>query len=267
LAVVLAAFTFSLCFGLACAFSLPDVRNDASAAQPLPPDTGTIADAGDAGAIKLGFCDSHPQATLCSDFDNADPLLRWSQGPVGVHVLEVSSALWKSPPRSLHSQEGIPGSADASSAGALLVFTLPKSATRTRLTFSMNLRALNGPRPDVVTLAAFLCCRTPLDCDGAWLFGRSDGTTPSVSLETDQAKTSTPLLGLRMNDWVSFVLDATWGAAGLVSASVDGTLGATVPVVDCTGFPTFDVRLGLSGAGGMGGEAFYDDVLVEVDPP
>jgi hypothetical protein len=222
------------------------------------------------GACADGFsCEASicvPQGgRLCATLTGADTCLDFEDGTLpdaGLNV-EKNGSLTVDAQRahfgtsSMHSQVLGP-----SGATQRLEFPLPPDWKSVRSTFDLFPVLQPFSTAAGLSLGEVLCV-PGTSFTGLWLFYAADSAGSSFVAKTDNDTKTTPLRPtIELDRWTRVSLEVERGTLS-GSVRLDGVLAATQPINDCGG--TWFVTVGMSSPNGVSGEAWYDDVVIDVE--
>lgn len=225
-------------------------------ASPLDATAGKDGEGADAGSGRL-FCDDQPKATLCLDFEPRDASVfsSWTREEA-LGSLTVSEG-------TLHSV--IDSTIDVDGGRARLRYGIPVQAVRTRLSFRAKILPVEVGQAQQFTLAEFLCTNGGSYSGVLVNVRKGPVVGPSTLLKApafDDVKSPLPT-----DQWLSFVLDAQWhGASPVARLRMNNEPLGEVPLTACPEGAQLEVLLGLGSATQQGAEAFFDDVVYELNP-
>lgn len=228
-------------------------------------DAGVDAPGAD-GSADGGFCALHPGHTLCSDFDQPDPLAGWilDREPLDAGALEVSDAFAVSMPNSLRSLVVAPDSGFTYQRLAYHVVPPPKHARIELVVRACDVKSAVQP------VFELLCLSPNNKSGGVWLHLIQGAMKLRLQSPAGTGYAETAVdVPLVLPFAHEFVLDVVFGTNGSVTFDSDGVNIVSQTGIDTSCLPgsVFEVNVG-GGAfpGGQDCESFYDDVLVDVDP-
>jgi hypothetical protein len=200
-------------------------------------------------------CELFPGAAACFDFETGGlPDGGVQQQNTGSLGIDDGRSRYGS--RSLHAM--IPG--DDNSVQRLDL-ALPVGWKRVRASFDVFPAVQPLGTEGHISLGEVLC-HPGTQFSGLWLFYEADQGPARFAAKTDQSNEKVLMPQLELARWTRVTLEV--GRDPLTgTVTVDGVPAATLPLVDCGG--AWSVVLGLAGPTNAAGDAWYDDVVLEVE--
>lgn len=275
---VLAALSLASAAGCTALYPLGDYAGppDVDAALPIgvdAPFTDAPDDATDVsippGAdveASVPFCQAHPTATFCADFDEGQAVTAGWTGidTEGTATCATTTTDFASAPAAMLSHAPLGTVAELSR----LKQQFPKDSKHVRLTFDMKMKTPSLPNAAQISVAEIVCFQNDLSLfDGGWIFwSKHGGSSVLFGMYTNNGTTFSVVPPPTSDTWTSYVIDADFDNK-VITMSMNDTMVASVSVnYACGHYQAAQINLGLSvEPNGEVVDTLYDNVLLEVE--